>query len=64
MLLHLHQTVPNEVSCYTILPNGSDRCRVVCVAHEYASSENRVRFDGVVVCIMILCHPNHENRMA
>ena len=28
MLLRLRQTVPNEVACYTILPDGSDGCRV------------------------------------
>ena len=64
MLLHLRRPVPNEVACYTILPNGSDGWRVSFAAHEYASGENGVRLDGAVVCIMIVYHPDHENRMA
>ena len=64
MLLRSHQTVPNEVACYTILPDGSDGCRVAFAAREYASGEIGVRLDGAAVRVMIVYHPDHENRMA
>ena len=64
MLLRLRQTVPNEVACYTILPDGSDGCRVAFAAREYASGEIGVRLDGAAVRVMIVYHPDHENRMA
>ena len=54
----------NEVACYTILPDGSDGCRIAFAAREYASGENGVRLDSAVVRIMIVYHPDHENRMA
>ena len=53
----------NEVACYTILPDGSDGCVIAFAAREYASGENGVRLDGAVVRIMIVYHPDHENRM-
>ncbi len=64
MLLRLRQTVPNEVACYTILPDGSDGCCVAFAAHEYASGENGVRLDGAAVRVMIVYHPDHENMTA
>ena len=64
MLLHLCRTVPNEVAFYTILPDGSDGCRIAFAAREYALGKNGVRLDGPAVRVMIVYHPDHENRMA
>ena len=56
MLLHLCQTVPNEIACCTILLDRSNGC---CIAFV----ENGVQFDGAIVQIMIVNPPYHENRI-
>ena len=42
----------------------ADGCRIAFAACEYASGENGVKLDGAAVCVMIVYHPDHENRMA
>jgi hypothetical protein len=56
--------VPNELACFVINPDGSDGCRIVFVAREYAGIENARWFAGALVHLVAVYLLEHENRMA
>ena len=62
MHLHLRMTAPHEFSCYTINGDGTDGCRVCFVAKEVLAVRNAAPLNGVVVCVVDVFTPDHENR--
>ena len=54
--------MPNELSCYTINSDGSDRCRLCFVVREYAAGENGRRLDGRTVRITDVFTCDDANR--
>jgi hypothetical protein len=54
----------DELVCYIMKSDGTDRCRVAFAAKEYAAGEKGSRLDGAIVQIVdVLLHDN-PNRTA
>jgi hypothetical protein len=64
MFLNVHMMVRNELACYVVNPDGLDGCRVGFASREYAAGPNGKRFAGVLVWLVAVYIPNHENRTA
>ena len=64
MLLHLCIMVHNELACYVVNPDGSDGCHVGFASREYGAGPNGKRFASVLVCLVAVYTPDHENRTA
>ena len=64
MLLRVRMIVENELACFALNLDGSDGCRVAFAAREYAAGKNGRRFDGVLVRLVAVYSPEHENMTA
>ena len=61
-VLGLCMFVSDELACYTICDDGSDRSRICFTSREFPAGENGHRLDGAIVRIAQMFTPKSENR--
>jgi hypothetical protein len=54
--------VADELVCYIMKSDGTDRCRVAFAAKEYAAGENGLRLGGAIVRVVDVFLPDNPNQ--